>query len=132
MDPAAASDRIAQLEQEIETLNDAAERSRRIIVLARGAMALGAGWLAAGLFGILPLDATAIVFSSAGLIGGIVFSGSSGSSLEETKGEIRKAEELRGALIDALDPEPVRAYPAARGPDPADGTGKVIPFSRPR
>jgi hypothetical protein len=129
MDPAFASDRIAQLEQEIENLNEAAERSRRIIILARGAMALGAGWLVAGFLSILPLDATAIVFSSALLIGGIVFSGSSGSSLEETKEEIRKAEETRGALIDAIDPAEVRELPDA--PE-SNGAGKVIPFARPR
>ena len=78
---------------------------------------------------ILPLDATAIVFSSALLIGGIVFSGSSGSSLEETKEQIRKAEELRGALIDRLDPEEI--VPLGAAPDD-DGAGKVIPFVRPR
>lgn len=124
MDPSFAADRVALLEQEIETLNEAAERSRRIIVLARGAMALGAGWLLAGLLGVLPLDATSIVFSSAGLIGGIVFSGSSGSSLEETKNQIRKAEDLRTALIDQIDPEEI--------PAEANGAGKVIPFARPR
>jgi hypothetical protein len=124
MDPSFAADRIALLEQEIETLNEAAERSRRIIILSRGAMALGAGWLVAGVLSILPLDATAIVFSSAALIGGIVFSGSSGSSLEETKNQIRKAEETRSALIDQIDPEEIPAQ--------TNGAGKVIPFARPR
>ncbi len=100
---------IERLEEEIETHAAAAERSRRLVLISRVAVAGGLLWLVAGIFRLTPLEATDLVFAIAAVIGGVVFAGSSRSTLEETEAAIRKAEAMRSQLIDRIDPEAVAA-----------------------
>jgi hypothetical protein len=107
MDTDSLSSLIDRLEEETETLASAAERSRRLVLLSRVAVAAGLLWLTLGLIGIAPLEATDLVFAIAAVIGGVVFAGSSQSTLQETEAAIRKAQATRSQLIDRLDPAPV-------------------------
>ena len=88
-------------------------------------MAAGLLWLVAGIVRIAPLEATHLVFAVAAVIGGIVFAGSSRSTLQETEAAIGKTEATRNELIDRLDPEMVEAGVEDVG-DPPARTAQII------
>lgn len=105
----AVAARIADIETDIEALAEAVERSRRIVLAARAGAAAAGLWLAAGMLGLVPLYAAQLVLAIAVIIGGIVFAGSSRSTIRETEAAIRRKEAQRDDLIDRIDPAVVTA-----------------------
>jgi hypothetical protein len=101
------SDDVARLERRIEDLASAADRSRRLALIARVSAAAAGLWLVAGTFRLVPLEATGLVLAIGVVLGGIVLAGSSRSTAEELDAAIRKAESERARLIDSIDPEPI-------------------------
>jgi hypothetical protein len=96
-------DEIAQLETRIETLSESIERCRKISIVSKLAIAVGAGWLALRGFGIVPTGPAGYVISIATVIGGIVSLGSNSSSWDEVEEERNAAELRRDELIGQLD-----------------------------
>lgn len=98
---------IAELEARIETLALALERCRKVALLARGAILLGAIWLVLMFVRALPADPAAVVAAIALGLGGIVLFGSNASTARQTAAALREAETARAALIGMLPLRPV-------------------------
>ncbi|KAB0267386.1 hypothetical protein [Microvirga brassicacearum] len=96
-------DDITDLETEIDRLAEAAERCRKIMVVARGAMATGSVVLAALVLGLLRSDALILLTSVTAILAGIAVFGSHRSTLQELKAKIAAQEARRSGLIDAMD-----------------------------
>jgi hypothetical protein len=96
-------DQIARLEEEIEHLTEALERCRKIAFTAKAAIAAGALWLVALIFGLIGSDATALIGATALILGGIVVAGSNATTMQQTAGAIAEAEAARAALIGEID-----------------------------
>jgi uncharacterized RDD family membrane protein YckC len=96
-------DQIAELEEEIERLTEALARCRKIAFVARAAIIAGAAWLAALVLGLTGPDATALVGSTALILGGIVAYGSNATTTRQTEGRIAQAEAQRAALIGGIE-----------------------------
>ncbi|MFO1148787.1 MAG: hypothetical protein U1E62_10460 [Alsobacter sp.] len=107
MDSTDLSDDVARLERRMEDLAGAADRSRRLALIARACAALAGLWLVAGTVRLVPLDSAGLVLAIAVVLGGIVLAGSSRSTAEELDGSIRKAQAERDRLIDSIDPAPI-------------------------
>jgi hypothetical protein len=109
MDSIDLSEDVARLESRIEDLASAAERSRRLSLIARFAAAAAGLWLAAGTLRLVSLEPTGLVLGIGVLLGGIVLAGSSRSTASELDSAMRKAEAERTRLIDSIAPEAVDA-----------------------
>ena len=103
-DPA---EQISQLEAKIDELAEAAERCRKVIVVARIAVFAGAICLSAIMLGLLAFDQIAVVCSITAVIGGIVAVGSHRTTLQQTMAAISKVEARRSELIDMIELKPV-------------------------
>jgi hypothetical protein len=107
-DPQDLPGAVETLEERIEALAEAAERSRKLMGGAKILAAAGCvGFLAMAL-GLVTTGPAGLVLSVAAALGGIVLTGSSRSTLDQTLELQRKAEALRQAAIDEIDPMPVR------------------------
>ena len=80
-------EQIARLEEEVERLIEALDRCRKIAFAAKAAIAAGALWLAALLFGLIGSDATALIGSTALILGGIVVAGSNATTMQQTESD---------------------------------------------
>jgi hypothetical protein len=96
-------DDITDLETEIDRLAEAAERCRKIMIVARGAIAAGSVVLAALVLGLLRSDALILLVSVTAILAGIAVFGSHRSTLQELKAKIAAQEARRSELIDAMD-----------------------------
>lgn len=96
------SDQIAELEAEIERLSEAAERCRKIEVVARIASWAGGLVLVSMILGLLRFSPELLVISITAALGGVALRGTNRSTLDEVKHKITEAEERRSALIDAM------------------------------
>ena len=105
------TDAIAELEADIEELAESAERSRRIILGSKVAIAGGFALLLITLLGLLELGEVAALGSIALVLGGIVSLGSNVSTLRQTEGAITAAEMRRSDLIGRIDLRVVRDAP---------------------
>ncbi len=118
----APTDQISEIEAQIEDLAESAERSRRIILGSKVAIAGGFALLLAALLGLFGSGETAALGSIALVLGGIVSLGSNVSTLRQTEAAISTAEARRARLIGNIDlrlvhdaplklmcPEPARA-----------------------
>ncbi len=96
-------DEIAQLEAQIEALAETIEGCRKIALVAKLAMAIGALLVVAMLVGALRTDIASLSGATAAVLGGIVLLGSNRSTADQALGKIQKAEARRAALIDRLE-----------------------------
>lgn len=106
-----STDEIAEIETRIEELAESAERSHRIILGSRVAIAGGFALLLITLLGLLELGEVAALGSIALVLGGIVSLGSNVSTLRQTEAAIAAAEMRRSKLIGAIDLRVVRDAP---------------------
>ncbi|GEC57741.1 hypothetical protein BEL01nite_67840 [Bradyrhizobium elkanii] len=97
------TDEISEIEAQIEELAESAERSRRIILGSKVAIAGGFALLAVALLGLLGAGQTAALGSIALVLGGIVSLGSNVSTLRQTEAAISTAEARRARLIGNID-----------------------------
>jgi hypothetical protein len=95
-------DQIARLETQIDELADTIEGCRKIVLMAKVAIAGGALVLAAMLFGVLRFDPVVLTAATAALLGGIVTSGSNGATAQQATAKMKEAERLKAELIGRL------------------------------
>ena len=98
-DPSA---QISRLEAEIERLGAVADSCRKVILVAKVAIVLGALVLLVTIAGLINVDQIVAFGASAVILGGIVAAGSNSRTLSEATANIRAAEARRAALIGAL------------------------------
>jgi hypothetical protein len=94
---------IVRLEAEIEQLAETIESARKLVLLAKIAMAFAALLIVAALLGLLSLDPAVLIGAFGVLIGGIVVFGSNASTLEQAKAATKAAELRRSGLIGQID-----------------------------
>jgi glutamate 5-kinase len=97
------TDEISRIEARLEQLAEAAERCRKIILVSRAAIAVGAAWLLVMMLGLFGSGAVTALGSIALVLGGIVSLGSNVSTLQQTMAAISEAELLRSDLIGRID-----------------------------
>ena len=97
---------VADLEAEIDSLCDSAERCRKIDMAAKTAMGVGVALLLVSFF---RFSASALVIGIAAVLGSVALVGSNRGTLGETITSIRMAEARRAEVIDSLELETVRA-----------------------
>jgi hypothetical protein len=100
-------DLIAELETQIETLADTIEGCRKIMLVAKVAMAGGALLVVAMLAGAIRTDLASLSGATAAVLGGIVLLGSNRSTADQALTKMKKAEAARAELIDRLELRPV-------------------------
>jgi hypothetical protein len=93
-------EQIADLEAEIDTLRDAAERGRKIDLVAKAALGLGCALLLAG---FLWFSASTLVTGIAAVLGSVALIGSNRGTLGEIGTRIRMVEARRADIIDGLE-----------------------------
>jgi hypothetical protein len=104
---------IADLEAEIDELADAAERCRKVIVLARVATGAGGLLLVVTLVGLFRSGPTALVLAITAVLGGLALFGSHTSTRDQIMAKIRVREARRAQLIGELDLRDVEANEGA-------------------
>jgi hypothetical protein len=103
MDEDGAREQISRLEARIEELAEAIEKCRKVILISKTAIALGA---ILGLFimlGVIRIDPMALIGAIAAVIGGTVLLGSNNSTLAEMTAAMKTAETQRAKLIDGIE-----------------------------
>jgi hypothetical protein len=96
-------DEISRIEAQIEELAETAERCRKIILVAKVAIATGAGLLLLMILGLFGSSQVAAIGSIAAVLGGIVSLGSNVGTLRQSMAAISAAEALRSELIGGID-----------------------------
>ena len=104
---------IADLEAEIDELADAAERCRKVIVLAKVATGAGGLLLVVTLVGLFRSGPTALVLAITAVLGGLALFGSHTSTRDQIMTKIRAREARRAQLIGELDLRDVEANEGA-------------------
>jgi hypothetical protein len=94
---------IVRLEAEIEQLAETMESARKLVLLAKVAMALAALLILGALFGVVALDPAVLIGAFGVAIGGVVVFGSNASTLEQAKAATKAAELRRSELIGRID-----------------------------
>ena len=94
---------IDALEREGERASEKIEDCRKIMIVARAAMILGAVAFFGDLVGLLRLPPAGALLAIAGVIAGIVVYGSHHSTRQEATERLRAIEAERAELIDRLD-----------------------------
>jgi hypothetical protein len=94
---------IVRLEAEIEQLAETIESCRKLILIAKGAMALAGVLIVAALLGAINLDPALLIGAFGVVLGGIVVFGSNASTLEQAMAATRAAELRRSQMIGQID-----------------------------
>jgi hypothetical protein len=94
---------IVRLEADIEQFAETIESCRKLILIAKGAVALAATSIAAGVLGVITLDPAVLIGAFGVVLGGLVVFGSNTSTLEQAKAATKAAELRRSELIGQID-----------------------------
>jgi hypothetical protein len=94
---------IVRLEAHIEQLAETIESCRKLILIAKGVMAVAAVLIVAGLLGLIMLDPAVLIGAFGIVLGGLVVFGSNTSTLEQAKAATKAAELRRSELINKID-----------------------------
>ena len=100
-------EQIARLEAQIETLAETVESCRKIMLVAKVAIAGGALLVLAMVLGAVRPELASLSGATAALLGGIVLLGSNRSTSDQALEKMKKAETARAGLIDRLELRPV-------------------------
>ena len=96
-------EQISRLEARIEELAEAIEKCRKIILISKTAIALGAILGLVIMLGAIRIDPMALIAAIAAVIGGTVLLGSNSSTLAEMTAAMKTAETRRAELIDGIE-----------------------------
>ena len=88
-------------------LADRAERCRKVSLIAKASIGVGALLLVLLSIGALGRSPVALVTGVAALLGGVALHGTNRSTLDEIGATIRSRESRRAELIDAIELRPV-------------------------
>jgi len=94
---------IVRLEAEIEQFAETIESCRKLILIAKAAMALGALLILGALIGAITLDPAVLIGAFGVAIGGLVVFGSNTSTLAQAQAATKAAELRRSELIGRID-----------------------------
>jgi hypothetical protein len=94
---------IVRLEADIEQFAETIESCRKLILMAKAAMALGALLVLGALIGAITLDPAVLIGAFGVALGGLVVFGSNSSTLEQAQAATRAAELRRSELIGRID-----------------------------
>ncbi len=103
MDDDHLHDEISRLEARIEQLADKIEHCRKIMLAARGAIAVAGVLGVAMMAGVIRFDALPLLTCLSLLLGGVVTLGSNSSTLDEAAVALKDAEARRAGLIGQID-----------------------------
>jgi hypothetical protein len=92
-------EQISQIEAEIEELAEIIESCRKLILVAKVAIAAGGALILAITVGVIRFDPTVIIGAIAAVIGGTVVFGSNTSTLKQTTSTMEAAKARRAELI---------------------------------
>jgi hypothetical protein len=96
-------EQIARLEAQIEAQAETVESCRKIMLVAKVAIAGGALLILAMILGLLRPELASLSGATAALLGGIVLLGSNRSTSDQAMTKMKRAEAARTALIDRLE-----------------------------
>lgn len=102
MDERDLRDQIVRLEQRIDGLSDSLEKSRKVIVISKIAIAAGGVLASALVVGVISVEPLAVVAATAAIFGGIVGFGTNVSTARQDQAAMQAAEALRAELISNL------------------------------
>ncbi|MGA2056035.1 MAG: hypothetical protein ABSG88_12045 [Bradyrhizobium sp.] len=105
------TDEISDIEAQIEALAEIAERCRKFILASQIAIGGGITLLLIAIVGLFGVGLSAVLWSIALVLGGIVSLGSNLSTLRQTEADIADAEAIRSDLIGGFDLRVVRDAP---------------------
>jgi hypothetical protein len=94
---------IVRLEADIERFAETIESCRKLILIAKAAMAFAALLILGALLGAITLDPAVLIGAFGVALGGLVVFGSNTSTLEQAKAATKAAELRRSELIGQID-----------------------------
>jgi len=94
---------IVRLEADIEQFAETIESCRKLLLIAKAAMALAALLVLGGVLGAITLDPAVLIAAFGVFLGGIVVFGSNTSTLEQAVAATKAAELRRSELIGQID-----------------------------
>ena len=100
-------EQISRLEERIEELSNIMESCRKVMLASKIAIAAGAAWFVAFIFGATGFHPVAMIAALAAIIGGIVVFGSNTGTSKQAAAALKQADAVRTALIDRINPRPV-------------------------
>jgi hypothetical protein len=103
MDDSDPREQIQTLEDRIEELAEIIEGCRKVIVVSKAAVFLGALLTLAMMLGAIGFDPIVMIAAITAVIGGAVLLGSNSSTLAEKTAALQAAEVERAALISRID-----------------------------
>lgn len=103
MDEVDPREEISNLEAKIEELAETVEHCRKLIILSKVALALGALSLAGFMLGVLGDGPVPLVLGIIGILGGVVLLGSNTTTAETALHDMKAAEARRAELISSID-----------------------------
>jgi hypothetical protein len=96
-------EQIVRLEADIEQFAETIESCRKLILLAKAAVALSAILIVAAVLGVITLDPAVLIGAFGIVLGGVVVFGSNTSTLEQARAATKAAELRRSELIGQID-----------------------------